>query len=266
MNRLLRVVVLILENLTPLATAAYGIVVALKANFADVSTADLLTWTLTLVALLATTELVSRSTTLRRLQAQVDHVHDFLETRGTAGNPPAYEFFVPFDALPALSVATDSATDICICGTSLMRSSTTLRGEFERLLRRGVRLKFLLIDPAGSAIDVVADRNYEAQYSSQTFQFQLRASLASLVNLRQIAASEGLLEVRVLDTVPSIGLMYVRRTDESEVVYVQVFPYRRSHGERPWFVVNNVTDNIWTRYFVDQFNSMWRDARPYEDE
>lgn len=247
----------LLENLPSLLTVAFAAYVLIQSQRSTLQLMEVLLWLLGIIGLLATSELVERHRTLRKIERvsreTLEAVKDFQIA------PSAESLFEREPSSPLAGFLNFS--EIYISGMNLRRTATSHIGLFESRLREGATLKFLLVDPDSDAVSIIAERNYVYR-DAEILKSVIESSLESL---RQIGAGQnvkGSPEVKVLRYVPSYGLTIIDPNRTGARIRVDVYPYRVPPEDSPCFWLERDKDGKWFQFFLAQFRAMWESAKP----
>ena len=196
----------ILTNGPHIITVLFAGYILMLANAGTIDDHNLLVWILTIIGMLATSELISRLVTLNKLEANTKKIADRVYMPEESGVISVSKVFENGAHQLPIHEKIRNANNISINGTTLIQVSTQYRGEYEDKLRSGCNLRFLLIKPNSESVKLVGNRNYEAKESSQTLELYLNESLDNLSMLINLPDKRGSCEVRVVNYVPSFGL------------------------------------------------------------
>lgn len=252
----------ILTNGPPIVTVLFAIYVILLANLGKIDDHNLLIWILTIIGLMATSELISRLITLNKLESTTNKISDKILLMEESGTVTVSKVFENGAHQLPIHEKMENAKNISINGTTLIQVSTQFRGEYEERLRSGCNLRFLLVKPNSESVKLVGKRNYEAKGAPNKFVLYLNESIDNLSMLSNLPDKRGICEVRILNYVPSFGIIIIETKDGKEDIFIQLFPYKSPHGNRPWFQIDSATDSMWFKYFKSQYETMWNDATP----
>jgi len=250
----------LVTNLPPILTVAFAAYVLLLSQLSQIANDKLLVWILTILGLLGTSELISRLQTLNKLQEGNEKLLNDMESLKDSVKVNASSFFVDGAKEFPIYESIQNAENIDLCGTTLMQVGTQFRGVYEEKLRSGCNLRLLLIDPNSHAVELVGKRNYEAKSSPEALRVYLNVSIDNLRALNSLSDKKGACEIRTLDHAPAIGMIIVNRDKENSEIFVQIFPYKTPHTNRPWFHLREDKETKWYNYFKNQFDLMWRDG------
>lgn len=174
-----------------------------------------------------------------------------------AARPPFTDEFGP-----ELVEAMSHARHLLISGVTRNTLLTKEYGRFERWLKAGRSIRFLLVDPESPAIAVAAERYY-AHRSPDTTRERVQHSLGLLHELRQ--STEGDIEVRLTRHPLALGLIAVDPTEETRsantVVFGEYYTYQ-APGE-PKFTIR-AGDSQWCDHFIQEAEALWNGAAPVD--
>jgi len=260
---IVRILARVAENLPPIITVAASIYISILAQFRYLSTESLLSSIPTVLALLAVSELVARVRILDRIDKRtrkIEILEQILE--GGSSVDKLVKTFKDDVTLDSFDVT--NAKEVWVAGTVLLTQATNLLGQYEESLQKGCNLRFLLVAPSGPGIINAARRSCEAQSSESVLRQQLETSLRNLGYLRQKKLA-GKCEVRVLDLNSSYGLFIVNPLGRKGRIFVRIYPYKSPFHSHPWIVLESERDRKWYKFFIEQFELMWKDARTWPE-
>jgi hypothetical protein len=82
--------------------------------------------------------------------------------------------------------------------------------------------------------------------------------------VRQGTEAKGKFEVRLLQFAPSFGIFSFDAHRSNGTVIVEVYPHVSGWGVEPCFDLNLKRDGVWYNYFTDQFEYVWKGAKPWQ--
>jgi hypothetical protein len=261
----------LIDNLTVLLTIGLAGYIIYRQEFAHaaVSTDELLTAILAVLALLATSEIVERYRRLGSIERSVDRTLSLMQSRFT-DRPSAIAFF---RKPPSLDAYVQGANRIDLCGATL---ASTVNKQFSNLrncLRQGAKIRLLVMDPNSLAPQMSAQRSITTD-DADYYLTRLEGTFRDLEYLSRSytdlplppdgSSQAGSLSVRLLSYAPSFGLISLDADRSSGIVFVELYPHKTGFGEQPAFDLTPHRDGDWYRYFVQQFEEMWDSAKPWE--
>jgi hypothetical protein len=265
----------LIDNLTVLLTIGFAGYILYRQEVvqAAVSTDELLTAILAVLALLATSEIVERYRRLGSIERAVGRTLSLMESRFT-DRPSAIGFF---RKPPDLDAHVASANQIDLLGATL---TTTVNKQFSHLrerLRQGAEVRVLIMDPDSLGLQMSANRSGTADDQGY-YRTRLEATFRDLEYLaKEVAhpgtelqplqqrnlAQGGSLSVRLLSYAPSFGLISFDAGCANGIAFVEIYPHM-IFREQPSFDLTAQRDGQWYTFFVQQFDEMWSGAKPWE--
>lgn len=153
---------------------------------------------------------------------------------------------------PELDAAVEETADLFVTGTA---RNSFMNANFELLRKKlaaGDRLRFLLVDPDGPAVELAAERYY-AERSPDSVRDRVRHSLRLLAELK--SSTGGDLSVRVTSS-PLPVIVVVTEA----ALFAEYFPYQ--HPGTPKFVLR--PGDAGHDRFLGEAEKLWDNARPHE--
>jgi len=243
----------LLEYLPIFMTIGFSGYIILQSQINYYSNNDLLLWVLSLLGLLATATLVERFGDIRKIKKFAEDTHEYLVKNER--KPPIDLVFSDRKALAPLEKRLQSAKEVIITGGSLVRLVSEYLGFFEHKLKEGCSLKFLLINPDSVAAELLAQHVVYETENVFTYKEGVRASLSNLYRLKQ--AYPSLVEIRVCNFVPPIGLMVVDSPIDESFIQVELFTLKVPTRDRPEFTLKASREPYWYNFFLSQYKQMW---------
>ena len=260
-ERIRRIIWFVLENGPAVLTIIFAGYVTLLSQFRPLDVLDVAVWVLVVVALLATSELVERLRRVHRIQEVCEKTYTLVEHH-IGDRTSATKFF--HAGIPPLNEHFMHANTIDICGVTLSRTVREYFSIFEKRLRAGCSLRFLVIDPESQAAQQAAARSYAAK-DPQLYVERVNTSLEFLRLLANLPDVKGEVEIRLLPFAPSLGLVIVDGDQPFGSVFVEIYQHM-SIDPCPSFVLEPSRDGRWYEFFKDQFRRMWDASRPLPKE
>jgi hypothetical protein len=262
----------LIDNLTVLLTIGFAGYIIYRQEFAHatVSTDELLTAILAVLALLATSEIVERYRRLGSIERSVDRTLSLMQSRFT-DRPSAIAFF---RKPPNLDAHVQSANQIDLCGVTLTSTVNKQSSNLRDRLGQGAQACVLIMDPDSTAPSMSAQRSTGTD-DVDYYLTRLQATVRDLEYLNKSwtdsqrqprdSSQTGSLSVRLLSYAPSFGLISLDKDRSNGIVFVEIYAHKRT-GERPppTFDLTLCRDGQWYQFFTDQFEEMWDSAKPWE--
>ena len=236
------------ESIDLYATIVIAFVLVALGLFGVASSSIIASLTLTVLGLLAISNLVNR----HRVEELINQVAE-----------SAKGFF--FDEFPTdFKENFESAREIWLVGVTLRGTVRNYYGLIEEKLRKGHHFKVLLVHPEGIAIEIAAGRYYAPTGRDAGRRgLQVRDSLASLCGLRQIAPDK--LEIRTIQNPLTFGAVCMNPETTSGILYLEHFPFRIVAGSMPKFVLR-AADGRWYDFFKKEVQTLWEEGTEWNCE
>lgn len=166
-----------------------------------------------------------------------------------------------FGLLPShFSESLEQADDVFLCGSTLSGFAEFYWSDLMSVLRKGASLRVLVIDPMNQEL-----HNYINQRLPVPFSDTDEMKQAHLQRLRVWTGlrdeSGGDVEVRVMDSVPSLRAYIVSGRRRRELAVVKFYLYRSTGEEtnRMWVNLEDL-DPTQNRFIRNEIDRMWADG------
>jgi hypothetical protein len=175
--------------------------------------------------------------------------------------------------IPSFDKYVETAEEFMVIGRTLSRAATKGR-TYMKMLRRGCRLRFVLVDPAlghddGQLEAVLPDARGTLCYEAglRHFWAEIDLALHRFGELERQAMSDpeahGSLEVRVVRYVSSLSCVVVRERDGKGKIQLELMPYQCGEYERPFIELSSSDpDPQWYILFKNACDKIWAQAVP----
>ncbi|MEV6282894.1 hypothetical protein [Kribbella sp. NPDC051770] len=150
------------------------------------------------------------------------------------------------------------ANDLFITGVGRYTLLVENYSEFEQWLRRGCRIRMLVIDPASPAVGIAAERYYHER-DPESARARIEESLRLLAGLA--ASTGGALEVRVTSHPVAMSVIAVDAVDGEHTEHTALFAeyYAYQAKAEPRFVLQ--PSDPWFKEFLTEAELLWASAR-----
>lgn len=203
------------------------------------------TITMTILGLLAVTNLGNRhhiQEQLRKFTSQFPHL---LKDRSE---------------LPSFQVRGQYASEIFIVGVSATTAVTPHLDFFERKMKDGCKLRFLLLDPNSQACQVFSQMSKVPNVKTDIDQ-----TLRLLELLKKMERTcKGVCEVKLSSVFLPFGLAAFDPDKDTGLMNVEMYAYRRTIGERPHLILDRTNDRKWFEYYQGQYEQLWEDSTTWK--
>jgi hypothetical protein len=162
--------------------------------------------------------------------------------------------------LPSFHERGQAASEIVVVGVSLITAVTPHLDFFERKMKDGCRLRFLLLNPESPACEV-----FNAISKVPNVQADIEQTQKSLKLLIQMEKEcEGKCDVRLSEVFLAFGLAAFDPDKDTGLMNVEMYLYRRTLGERPHFVLSRARDSEWFKLYQAQYEQLWADSESWK--
>jgi len=219
----------LIDNIAILLTIGFAGYIIYRQEVAQtaVSTDELLTAILAVLALLATSEIIERYRRLNSIEKAVNRALSFLESRFT-DRPSAIAFF---QKTPSLDHYVQSANQIDVCGVTLTSTINKQFGNLRERLQAGAKIRILVIDPDSIALKMSAERSTSPD-DTDYYRVRLDATLREmeylfksweeLKALQDSSSKTGNLSVRLLSYAPSFGIISFDANQDNGIAFIEI--------------------------------------------
>ena len=252
-KRILKFLSYALDYAPIIITVLFATVASLIAINNDSDVPELMQWTLAILALMATTQLIDRFRILRSIDYRIEKLSD-----SSRGDVSANDFFNTF---PNLEERMKTAKSISICGISLARTSVNLWTVLHERLNKKAPVRILLVDPDHSIIDVAAYRLYRHQDPIRS-KSEIENALGNFESLYSNIHNNSLFQLRLIPYVPPYGIWIIDGGTEKAELWVEIYSFRAD--TEPAFRLVPNRDLEWFSHFEQQFEKMWDVGRDWE--
>jgi hypothetical protein len=153
-----------------------------------------------------------------------------------------------------------NAKQIDVLGLSLVGILTMHYSLIKNRLEAGCKMRFMMMNPKNRHIgQIVADREPDALHLEMLIR-HINTSLKTLGTLPKQTEHGGTLEVAIINTLPSFGLLIVDGDSNQGVLRIELYPHSCSIPDRPVIQLSAARDGDWYNFFKTQFEILWKKA------
>lgn len=232
------------ENLEVYLTVVVSIVVTILAITGRAPPEWIAALTLTVLSLLAISILGSR----HRQEELFDKFNQTIDSVFLEEYPPS------------LKADIEKAKTLLIVGVTLGRTIKTNYTLFERKIRNGDSIMFLLVNPDGSAITMADARAYWS-IDIERSRAEIRGTLSDLLHLKEIAPKR--VRVHTIDYPLSFGAVLANADTPSGVLYLEHYPFKVERESRPKFVLRP-RDGRWYEQYKGEVSKLWEASKEWQ--
>lgn len=201
---------------------------------------------------------------------RIQNLLDQLENHDRAS---AIDFFQPS---PDITGHLATAQQIDLCGITLTAVVTEQLANLRDRILEGSDLRLILIDPESAAIEMAALRSegrdadyYKRRIVGVLHDIQYLASVCEAKSNVADSTKCGSISVRLLPYCPSFSISAFNQLPNTSratsTVFIEIYPHN-SATQPPTFEVTPESDGIWHQFFLDQFESLWAEAKVWQSE
>jgi hypothetical protein len=150
-----------------------------------------------------------------------------------------------------------TSRQIFFWGITFTRTIPLLRDDIEYGIENGLQIRILLMKPSSSSVDMAAFRSNNSNVDD--LNTDLRSNLSRLLNLASKNVS-GKVEVRYVNYLPPYTITCCDPQLINGHMFVRLSSFRVPNQIRPTFELTSANDKYWFNFFVEQFESVWREA------
>lgn len=247
----------ILDNLFDFLTIAAAAYVVIRSQFRPYGAEDmaqLATWILGILGLLAVSGLWERHRQLRNIQ-EVNLRTNEIVTRRLTGQASASEFFWPSERKIARQDLA-RANEIYVVGMVLNRTVREHLTTFGDRVADGAHLKFILLDPDNEAImKIMPFRSYGTK-AGEWWCDRIRQTIGHIEDIPDVKKPKGTIQVGLLPYFPSFGMWLIDPDQPHGQIVVEIYHHRTAEPN-PTFLLKASEDSYWYQLFRNQFVRMW---------
>ncbi|MDQ2996307.1 MAG: hypothetical protein M3R61_04535 [Chloroflexota bacterium] len=266
---LLSIADFLIDNIAILLTIGFAGFVIYRQEIAQiaVSTEELLTAILGVLALLATSEVIERYRRINSIQRSSSRILSLLESRFT-DRPSAMAFF---QKPPNPEPYVQRSSQIDLCGVTLTSAINKQFSNLRERLKEGASIRILVADPDSLALTMSASRSespedigYYGKRLEATFN-DIKYLHESWKELQQLdnTPKKGSFSVRLLSYAPSFGVSSFDANRATGIVFVELFTHKSGFRSPPTFDLTAQRDGEWYKFFTTQFEEMWQSAKEW---
>lgn len=255
-----------LTLLPPILTVVGAIVIATVSWFYTITDTQLLQAVVALLALIGTTLITERLIEVRSIKSEIQKnrsvFEEYIEESLEGKSKNFDQTVIRRRDLEPLEDRLHGAKKVSILGGSLFRLTNEYKKVFEDLLREGCQLRFLMVDPASTALDVLGTVVVYEISDIDTYRSHSKASFGVLAELIKQYPKQ--CSVRFCDYPPSFSMVQIQKADSDAVVQLEMYPINVPARDRPTFIFDVSKEPKLYGFYADQFDKAWQE--PYSKD
>jgi hypothetical protein len=250
----------ILDNLFDVATvliAGYIVIRHQVKPFAESDIAELATWILAVLGLIAVSGIWERNRRLTRIEKLSEESRD-LVLRRISGRARSSDFFISGKNITDSTFS--SAMNIYVSGMTLTRTTREYMEPWGKRLVAGANIRIMILD--SSKKDILEELALRSAGTTTVEYWRNR--LQTVETLVEIIAgtqgSKGKVELGRLPFIPSFGFTITDPDEQHGVCYVEIY-HHKSAKPNPTFELSATKDSDWYKFFREQYEILWDSCR-----
>lgn len=249
----------ILDNLFDVATIVVAVWLVIRYQVrppAPTDVAEIATWILGVLALLAVSGLWERNRRLHRIEHLAEESRN-LALRSLDRKAYAGDFFLRERRLTPNDLS--SANTIHLAGRVLAGSARKFMHVLGQRLVAGATIRFLILDPEHEPVlqqAVLQSLDAPIGFWRDT----LKTTVTIIEALAKTPGRKGTVEIGYLSFIPSFGLELVDPDQQHGTCFVELYQHR-STKPHATFELRASDDPYWFQYFEEQFHLLWEQCR-----
>jgi len=250
----------LLDNLFDIVTivvAGYLVIRHQIRPFAPSDIAELATWILAVLGLIAVSGLWDRNRRLHRIEKLSEESRD-LVLRRLSGKVRAGDFFLSERQLSDKTFA--SATTIFLSGITLTRTTREYMYALGQRLIAGAYVRIIIVDPTvDSVLHEFALRSM-GDTTAEYWRSRLQTVETVIDAIAKTPGSKGKLEIGYLPYTPSFGFVMIDPDEPHGFCFVELY-HHKSAEPNPTFELQASDDSFWYGFFRRQYEILWNSCR-----
>jgi len=247
-----------LDNIFDFLTIAASVYVVIRHQFKPYGQndiAELATWILGVLGLLAVSGLWERHRRLRNIEELSIQTNEAV-MRKLSGQVRAQDFF--WDSEKKItSHDIEHATDIYVVGMILNRTVRDNLAIFGDRVATGANLKFIVVDSENDALmKIMPFRSYGTKPSAW-WQNRIQQTMGHIEDIPNAEKPLGTLAVGHLPYFPSFGMWLIDPDKPHGQIIVEIY-HHRTADPNPTFSLRATDDSYWYGFFRKQFDLLWQ--------
>jgi len=219
--------------------------------------ANLATWILAVLGLIAVSGLWDRNRRLNRIEKVSEESRDLIQNR-ISGKVRVSDFFLSERQISDQTFA--QANTIYIAGVTLTRTTREYMYILGQRLAAGAYVRIIIADPTKeSALHEFALRSM-GDTTAEYWRTRLQTVETVIDAIAKTPESKGKLEIGYLPYMPSFGLVITDPNTSHGFCYVELY-HHKSAEPNPAFLIRTTEDPHWYQFFLRQYEILWNSCR-----
>lgn len=154
-----------------------------------------------------------------------------------------------------------AASEISFLGVSGISVLLNDLGFFERKIKEGCKLRFILLDPDSPAL-----QTWNLLTKVTTTESDIKTALEFLKGLMRMERAKGKCEVRLSKVYPPFALLISDISKNTGLMNVEFYTYKTTFSDRPHIQLSQVHNQKWFNFYKAQFEQFWSDAEKWNPQ
>lgn len=130
-------------------------------------------------------------------------------------------------------------------------------GELEEFVKRGGKLKCVLVKTKSNAMEMIVRQNVGADKNLDYMQIASKLSFERLAKLLAIATDPQNVQAKEIDHIPFAVITMIDPNEESGIMLVTLMGFHQPFRSRPSFVLYRRQDNHWFNFYKTSYENLW---------
>lgn len=263
--RLRQIIFTVLESIPIVLTVIFGVYAAINVQQTPENIPSLLFWILTIVTLIASSEILMRARILSRIEKGTDSAEEALNHMRVVvdevlsiqkGNPRADDIIITRDKIIEFHDRIVNAEEIWICGLTL---SSIVKPKYYQILRdrarKGAKIKVIVSDPQGNSL-VGAVKSIEPAPTKDDLTDEIDRTITSFYRLYTDFPNADI-KMGFLDAPMTSGIIVTDPGTDKARAHMEIYSYRAPVYDRPHIELVEKIDSKWYKYVKEEFERRW---------
>lgn len=162
--------------------------------------------------------------------------------------------------MPSFETLLQQCDEIWIAGKSLSNFIGTHGKQIEKSAHNGTKFRCLIHNPQNSILMEALASNSFSNPDAKTIKNLVNSGLLQLKRIKD-SCPPGHVDIRLVNSILPNGFTIVDGQKEDAVMYVELFSYKISLGDRLSIFINRKRDPKTFSFYIQQFENLWRDSK-----
>ncbi len=255
-TRFQSVIEYLLDNLFDILTIGVAGYIVIRHQIAPYDLAQLVSWILAVLGLIAVSGLWDRHRRLNRIEKLSEESRD-LVLRRISGKVHAGDFFLSERRVsdPIFS----SATKIFLSGMTLTRATREYVHVLGQRLVAGASIRIMILEPTDALLQELVLRSM-GETSPDYWRNRIQTVETLVGVIAKTPGSKGKVEFGHLPYIPSFGFTMIDPDQPHGLCFVELY-HHKSAEPNPTFELRASDDSYWYPFFRNQFEILWNSCR-----